>query len=380
MKATYKIIHRTDFTKKTGENSICLRLTINRKIKRYSLNISCLREYWNKDKCCVRQSNPDNRNLNLIISNTRTRVEKIIFDYTLNNKVLTFVDFEREFFAPKFESDSFYAYINYAIKETEGILSKETIRTHRTQLSKIKKFRPKLSFSEISNHFLDAYKNYMLRELENNQNTCNKSLVFIKVFLNRAVNDVAIKINPVKEYKIHRVNGTREFLTIQELHKLEDLLNNSLKASQKNVLIFFLFACYTGLRYQDLRNLRHSHIENDMITLIMHKTKKRVTIPLIKKAKALIRKGFPEQKIFKIYSNQVSNRYLKELIQLTQIKKKISIHCARHTFAVVSIELGIPIEYVSSLLGHEDLKTTQLYAKILDYKKIDAMKKWGKLK
>ena len=231
MKATYKIIHRTDFAKKSGENSICLRLTINRKIKRYSLNISCIHGQWNKDKCCVRQSNPDHGKMNLLIASARTRSEKIIFDYTLVNKALTFVDFEREFFAPKFESDSFYAYINYAIKETIGILAKDTIRTHLAHASKLKTYRPNLSFSEISSHFLDSYKNYMIRDLKNNQNTSNKSLVFIKSMMNRAVKDGAIKSNPIKDYKISRVDGTREFLTIQELQKLEDLMRKDIKGN-----------------------------------------------------------------------------------------------------------------------------------------------------
>jgi len=379
MKATYKIIHRTDFEKKNGENSICLRLTINRKMKRYSLNISCIQGQWNKDKCCVRLSNPDHGKMNLLIASARTRAEKIIFDYTLVNKALTFVDFEREFFAPVFQNNSFHAYLNYTIKETEGILSSETIRTHLALGSKIKKFRPNLSFSEISAHFMDSYKNYLFRALKNNQNTYNKSLVFIKAIMNRAVKDGAIKINPVKEYKIHRVTGIREFLNIRELQKLEDLMKEDLMPGLRNVLKYFLFACYSGLRYQDIKNLKYGNIESGMITLSMHKTKDRVTIPMINKSKALLGRGFPEQRIFKVYANQVTNRYLKELAKKAQIRKKLSFHCSRHTFATVSMELGIPIEYISSLLGHKDLKTTQLYAKILDYKKIEAMKKWESL-
>jgi len=380
MKASYKIIQRTDFTKKDGTKPICIRLTINRKIKNYSLNISCNQDHWNETKSFIKDAYDDNGKSNLIIANAKAKTEKILFDYALNNKVLTFVDFEREFFAPIFQDNSFHAYLNYTIKETDGILSKETIRTHLALASKLKKFRPNLSFTEISTHFLDSYKTYLIRELKNNQNTYNKSLVFIKSMLNRAVKDGAIKINPVKEYKIHRVNGTREFLTIQELQKLEDLMKKNLKPNLRQVLKYFLFACYTGLRYQDIKNLKYGNIDNNMITILMHKTKERVTVPMIKKSRALLGNEFPEQKVFKVFVNQVTNRYLKELAGKAQIKKKISFHCSRHTFATVSMELGIPIEYVSSLLGHKDLKTTRIYAKILDYKKIEAMKKWENLK
>lgn len=112
----------------------------------------------------------------------------------------------------------------------------------------------------------------------------------------------------------------------------------------------------------------------------MHKTRERVTIPLIKKSKAILSNGLPEQRIFKVFANQVTNRYLKDLAGKAHINKRISFHSSRHTFATVSMELGIPIEYISSLLGHKDLKTTRIYTKILDYKKVEAMKNWEKLK
>ena len=231
MKASYKIYQRTDFTKKDSTNPICLRLTINRKVKAYSLDISCTQEHWNIEKYCVRQSNKDSGKINLLIANVRARAERILFDYSVNNKAITFVDFEREFFTPVFKDNSFHEYLNYIIKDTDGILAKDTIRTHLAHASKLKTYRPNLSFSEISSHFLDSYKNYMIRDLKNNQNTSNKSLVFIKSMMNRAVKDGAIKSNPIKDYKISRVDGTREFLTIQELQKLEDLMRKDIKGN-----------------------------------------------------------------------------------------------------------------------------------------------------
>jgi len=196
--------------------------------------------------------------------------------------------------------------------------------------------------------------------------------------VHRAIRDGVIKQNPLKDYKLKKITGNREFLSLQELKILENLLKTELSSRHRNVLKYFLFACYTGLRYQDIKDLRYGNIDQDMIILNMHKTKERVSVPLITKAKKFLGEGFPEQRIFRVNTNQVTNRYLKELVQLTPIKKKISFHCARHTFATVGIELGIPIEYISSILGHKDLKTTQIYTKILDYKKIEMMKKWEK--
>ena len=116
MKATYRIVRRTDFTKKDGTNPICLIVTINRKIKRYTLDVSCIPDHWNSEKSRIRKTHPDSENLNKLIDSANVRANKIIFDFTLNNKVLTFYDFEKEFYAPKFESDSFYSYVNYSIR------------------------------------------------------------------------------------------------------------------------------------------------------------------------------------------------------------------------------------------------------------------------
>jgi len=102
-----------------------------------------------------------------------------------------------------------------------------------------------------------------------------------------------------------------------------------------------------------------------------------VKIPLNNRAKKLIDEGFEYQKVFRVATNQVANRYIKELITLAGINKKISFHCARHTFATHSIELGIPIEVICKLLGHKKIATTQIYAKIMDTVKIREMEKWN---
>lgn len=108
----------------------------------------------------------------------------------------------------------------------------------------------------------------------------------------------------------------------------------------------------------------------------MHKTQRNVTIPLIDKAKLFMGTGLPQQKIFKIYVNQVTNRRLKEIMKKVSIHKNISFHCARHTFATVCITLGIPIEVISNILGHTKIQTTMIYIKILNEKKVEEMKKW----
>ena len=111
----------------------------------------------------------------------------------------------------------------------------------------------------------------------------------------------------------------------------------------------------------------------------MHKTKDSEYVPLIEKSKHLIGTGFNNQRVFKVSANQVANRNLKDIMTGAGIKKDISFHCARHTFATVGISLGIPIEVISKLLGHKDLQTTQIYAKVMDHVKIMQMDKWNNI-
>ena len=160
-----------------------------------------------------------------------------------------------------------------------------------------------------------------------------------------------------------------------------------MKGYQSNACKSFLFACYTGLRYQDVRNLRFEDVKKEVhdgkekffIRITMHKTKDPVSIPLIDKAAAMIGEGFKAQKIFRVPTNQVINRYLKEIADLATINKKVTFHVSRHTFATISIIIGTPVEVISKLLGHLNLKTTMIYSKIPDSVKIDYMDRWNNL-
>jgi site-specific recombinase XerD len=379
LNAYSKIVLRTDFTKKDGTNPICLRITINRKVKIYSLNISVNSNDWN-DKTFVKKTHPDSTNYNLDIKNALIKANKIIFEYSLANKNLTLSDFTRLYKRKDFDSGSFYDFIEYQTKKQKGIFSKDTIRTHENHLVKLQKFKPILNFDDINIDLIESYKKYMIVELDNNSNTVSNCLAFLKAQINKAIKEGHLKENPFINLPIQSIKGDRNFLSLNEIKVLEELDPSKLNKPQKTVLKYFLFACYTGLRYQDIKNLRFKDLDNNMITIIMNKTKLQVKIPIIEKAKNLIEFKEPEFQVFKIFANQVTNRYLKEIMSIAGIKKRISFHCARHTFATIGIELGIPLEIISNLLGHSDLKTTSIYSKILDYKKEEYMNLWNSTK
>jgi integrase len=133
----------------------------------------------------------------------------------------------------------------------------------------------------------------------------------------------------------------------------------------KKVLHQFLLTYYTGMRYQDLKNFSNEHIKGNFIVLKMHKTQKEVEIPLIDESKKLLPtdRKIDGQPIFNVYCNQAFNKYLKELAILAGIKKNISHHCARHTFATLALDNGMALEVISKILGHSSLKVTLIYAR-----------------
>ena len=192
-----------------------------------------------------------------------------------------------------------------------------------------------------------------------------------------------IKSSPFKYIAIKKVDGKRDFLSAEELNRLAGpyFRHEVTDLKEKEILQYFLFSCYTGLRYSDLKSLKVSEITETSIQINMHKTSYLVNIPLSQKAVQLLPTEIKSKSdhVFRVYCNKVTNRILKQMGLRYGIQKKLTCHVARHTFATVSITLGIPIEVVSKLLGHTSLKTTQVYAKIVDSVKEREMEKWNKL-
>jgi len=384
MAVTYKIFLRTDQTNKDGTNTVCLRVSQQRKTKYFSLRIYVHSKDWNDTKNSVKKSDSKYFIKNKKITKYDTKADTIITDYFYNDKYLSFEVFEKQLFNNLYANNSFYDFIDSEIEQSNQ--AKETKKGHITERNKLKSYKKELSFNEIDISFLRKYENFLLEK--NNKNTTNKSLIFIKTFINRAIKqNIYTEKNPFENFPISKVTGNRDYLTKNEIDKLNKLLDNkALKSGLKNVLKYFLFACYTGLRYSDIELLKYKHIvsnvinneEVKLIKITQKKTKKEVKIPLLTFAENLIQSDTiynKEKHIFRVFTGQVTNRHLKELALLTGISKQLTFHVARHTFATISIENGIPIEVVKELLGQSDIRTTLIYAKVSDQLKIKEMNK-----
>jgi site-specific recombinase XerD len=182
--------------------------------------------------------------------------------------------------------------------------------------------------------------------------------------------------DPFYNFKLKTESIDREFLTKEEIIKIMEKEFSTPRI--ENVRDVFLFSCNTGLAYADVEKLTADNIIKGIdgslwIKIKRTKTKSLSSIPLLPIAQKLIEKyeGVENSKgtLLPVYSNQRMNSYLKEIAERCDIKKNLTFHMARHTFATtVTLTNGVPIESVSKMLGHRSLKTTQHYAKILDEK------------
>jgi site-specific recombinase XerD len=187
--------------------------------------------------------------------------------------------------------------------------------------------------------------------------------------------------DPFSGFKMAKQEIEREALTDQELQKIN---SKTFPTDRLNfVKDIFLFSCYTGLAYADVKKLRRTEIAsgidgNYWIFTNRQKTDTQSRIPLLPPAQAIVEKYKDSPTcsdsghVLPVLSNQKMNAYLKEIADVCGITKNLTFHIARHTFATtVTLSNGAPIESVSKMLGHRNLKTTQHYAKVLDRKVSD---------
>ncbi|MDR0296067.1 MAG: site-specific integrase [Prevotellaceae bacterium] len=244
-------------------------------------------------------------------------------------------------------------------------------------------------FKHIDKSYCMGFIDYL--RTTKNKNTCkllheNTQLTYLKKFeavINNAITDEIISLNPLKqikrENKPQRKKANVEYLTIDEVNKL---INTPYKTNQY-IKSAFLFSCFSGLRFSDIRALTWDKLQKDSTggTLIKHtqkKTQEPDYLPVSNRAiQHLPDKGTANDSdnVFKLPSCGYVNMQLREWSRLAGINKRVTFHVARHTAATLLLSLGVPIETVSKILGHSDIQTTQIYAKVMDKNKRAAVDK-----
>lgn len=256
-----------------------------------------------------------------------------------------------------------------------------TTETYIKRFLKIQRNTDDIYLEHLDYAFIIDFENFLRRNVAQIQksrpltnNGVMKHLERLKKLLNLAVKLEWVERDPFANFSLKFVKNERHYLSQKELDLLINTeLNHTYQNRTKDI---FIFSCYTGLSYIDVKNLMKNDIVKgidgkDWIFTKRQKTDHPIKIPLLDVAENIIHKYKDEMtnsdKLLPVYSNQKLNIYLKEIAKELKINKYLTFHSARHTFATtVTLSNGVPIETVSKLLGHTKLSTTQIYAKVLE--------------
>jgi integrase len=279
---------------------------------------------------------------------------------------------------------TFLAYFESIADKKKQTSSKSNYSNWISSLKHLRKFtRRSLKLSEIDHNYLNDLKDYLIHQKiarSNKKLSQNSALsYFAKVIcaLKEAYNEGLVLDNPAKGIKgISPTETKREFL-------LEAEIQNLFNTECQNPIIknAFLFGVLTGLRFSDIQtlfweDLYHSETNGWFIRFRQNKTKATETLYINNQARSLLgEKGSDSDSIFKELKYSAHNNYiLRDWIRLAGINRHITFHSSRHTHACLLLAKGVDIYTVSKMLGHKDLKTTQIYAKVIDQNKINAVK------
>lgn len=257
-----------------------------------------------------------------------------------------------------------------------------TRKSYKSTLSILKQFKSKLNFGDLTYDCIQKFDLYLRKERNNSTNGCFVKHKCLKHIIKESISKGFMDRSPYEYFKIRSTKGNRMFLTIEEVNLLADLKIPEHEAFLQKSKDMFLFSCYTGLRYSDIYNLKWGNIKlnPDRIETEIVKTGKPLFIPLMDKAKDILNRyskltiKTESLKAMPQLANQVVNRNLKDIMVMAGIKKSISFHCARHTFASNLVEMGTNILYVKDLLGHQKIEQTMIYAKSLTGNLLESVK------
>lgn len=390
MKKSLKTIFllKKNKTNKKGKAPIYMRLNYNGVRSEFSTDLKVPAGVWDQEKERVLGKNEEAKFIN-------TRLHSIEFDVQKQFNILeslglpfTVKDIANKVTGKgerKYSVLEVFQFHNDDMKQKIGINNTESsYKRYLVTYGKVKDFirykyhKPDLLLEELNHSFVTSFDLYLKTQDNNNHNTATKHITNLKKVIRIARANEWMKNNPFAHYKASYYKTNRSYLTAAELNTIKE---KEIKIERiEKIRDIYVFACYTGLSYSDLKKLHESDIKIDIhgkkwIIVYREKTNERSPIPLLDEANEILEKykGSPERVIkgllLPVSSNQKMNAYLKEIADICGIEKNLTMHTARHTFATtITLTNGVPIETVSKMLGHSSIKTTEIYAKVNDTK------------
>ena len=389
--STVSIVLRKDAINKNGEAPINFFVIKNRKLAKIATGIKVDPKFWDEKKNKIKPGAKNSARLNSFLQNKFTELQDNIFEHETISKSLTVKQIKEKIYGKK--PEDFFSFADEVVNNyrLEGKIS--THITHSSTIKTLKEYvkHQTIMFQDITPEFLAKYERYLLHTLKLKTNTIHKHLKFLRKLFNDAfrMDKIEYQHNPFPKFKLKLEKTTKSFLSDEELQALEELptVPGEKMDLHKNM---FIFASYTGgLRISDILKLQWQNFDGSHIHIAIHKTKTQLSIKLPNKAIQIIlsikrKDNKPTDFIFPMLNNDVDlknpeqtytaissatayvNKNLKILAQKAGIQKHLSFHISRHTWATRALKRGISIDKVSKLMGHAQLRETQIYAKIVN--------------
>lgn len=373
---------------KNGLAPIFARVTVNSKRAEISIKQKIKISDWNKGKSLAKGSSVESKKLNLYLNRIKSRLLEIFQELNLSGKLVTVKAVKDAYSGNSENGFTLRKLFEIHRVQHQPHINQTSQRHYRTTtrlfLEFLKKFYQvdDLSLNRLTYSMLSEFKNHISLRVFNGKrigsNTVNFHTMRMKAYVHYAQKLEWIEKDPFLRFKIKFLPTERGYLTEAELLAFEHTV---FKSEQQNLVKdLFLFCCYTGLAFGDLYRITEQHLAIGMdgktwIHTHRHKTKAIVRVPLLQKAKEIIEKYrkhplvVDADQLFPFCHNNTVNKQLKDMAIQSGIAKRLTFHMSRHTFATtVTLSNGMPIETVSKLLGHSNLRVTQVYAKVLESK------------
>ncbi len=393
MATSVKIVFRKEKMNNKGEAPLYIRIIKNRTPKYIALGVIVHKDNWDEENKRVRKGMKNSQRINNTIINKLAEAENQALELEKNSKNISSAEIKENIMGK--ESPSFFDYTKLYFMDIKGKVAGSTYDKAEGVINKVKEYMngKDLSFENLTTRWLKEYEHHMRNKKKNCTNTVYANMKIIRRIMNEAVKDKVIKYdeNPFLWYKYKWENVEKNFLVETEIEVIEELDLSSYNKRVVNTRNAYILSAYAGgLRISDVCRLKWSHFDGVRIFLYTKKCKGvPVSIKLPKKVIDIIMLYYnenvsPDDYIFPFLSNDVDysdedfltkaiasqdamcNEALKIIGKKAEIEKHLTFHTSRHTWATRALKKGMRIEYVSKLMGHGNIKTTQGYAKIVN--------------
>lgn len=370
---------------KNGEAPIGLRITVNGQRAEIQIKRSVPEERWNASKGCAVGKDRKILELNQYLESVRTKIYQIHRELVQEDKPVTAETLIRKFNgegeSPKMLLEIFREH-NRKYRELldRDYVKGTVLRYERTvryleEMLQCQYNRKDIALKELNNQFIQNFEHFVKVQKNCAQNAAVKYLKNLKKITRLALANKWMNDDPFLEIRFHQTQSNRDFLTEEELNAI---INKKFEITRlETVRDIFVFCALSGLAFTDAQHLTPEHITRDnngdyWIRKPREKTNNMCSIPLMEIPRMIaekyknhpecIRKGV----VLPVPSNQRMNSYLKEIADLCGIRKTLSTHTARHTFDCIAIANKVSMESIAKMLGHSDIRTTKIYAKLMD--------------